>query len=54
MIQTASTRCFIAERTALLPPASLHHQLADLDEDGIIAGNGDLETIADQLANVQA
>ena len=34
--------------------AAVQPQLADLDEDGIIAGNGDLETFPDQLANVQA
>jgi len=34
--------------------AAVQPQLADLDEDGIIAGNGDLETLPDQLANVQA
>ena len=31
-----------------------HLVLADVDEDGIIAGDGDLETLADQLANAQA
>ena len=30
-----------------------HFGLADMDEDGIIAGDGDLETFADQLPNIQ-
>jgi len=29
-------------------------QLSDLDENGLIAWNGELETFPDQLANVQA
>ena len=34
--------------------ADVQPQLADLDEDGIVARNGDLQTSPDQLANVQA
>ena len=34
--------------------AAAEPHLADLDEDGIIARNGNLQTFPDQLVNVQA
>jgi hypothetical protein len=35
------------------PSLEDHFMLADVDDDGVIAGEGDLETFADQLLNVQ-